>query len=316
MTLLAGDGPFIGGPMPLRPVVAGADPYRTRLCYRWVGAMAFDPTMRALAEQAAARAGWSIDLDGFIERLRRCIGGEDGPTEPEAVRASALHVDDLYLAHACALGDARARYAFATTHLGAVDEHLRRFRLAPSVVEEVRRKVEDLLLFGEPPDRPPRIGQYSGRGPLRAFVATVAVNASRSWLRQQRRHPDVELDEVTSVLLRPADQSGQAALPRYSEMLRDAMRVALTLLDQRQRTVVRLHVARGVPQTKIAKMLGVNQSTVSRTLDAALHSLQAGIRQRLQQQGVGDDEIASLVRDVRHAIDISLSRILAASEAG
>jgi RNA polymerase sigma-70 factor, ECF subfamily len=274
-----------------------------------------DAMLRALAEQVAARAGWRVDLDGFVDFLTQCAGPQRVEGEPlDAASAFGLHVDDLYLAYGCAVGEPRARQTFATIHLGVVDERLRRFRFGSSDAEEVRRKVEDLLLFGRE-GGPPRIAQYKGRGPLRAFVAAVAVNVARSWLRTQQHRRDVELDDVTSALLRPPDESREAASPEYSELLREALRATVALLEQRQRTIVRLHLTRGVPQVKIAKMLGVNQSTVSRTLEAALYSLQTGIRRRLQERGLRDDEITSIVRDVRHAIDISLSRVLAASEA-
>jgi hypothetical protein len=66
-----------------------------------------------------------------------------------------------------------------------------------------------------------------------------------------------------------------------------------------------------VSLTQIARILGVHQSTVSRDLDAALHLLQRSVRSRLRDDyGLDENEVKSIMRDVRSKLDLSLSRLL------
>ncbi len=253
-----------------------------------------------------AEAHWGEPLmahAAFAQRLRAAVAAERSPAEALA----RIHTIDLYLAQACAGGSARAMSLFSNRHLSRVGEHLAAFRSAHVTADEVRRELEDALLLGRG-ESAPRIGQYSGRGPLDRFVATAARNTMRSLLR--RKGHDTAADDVAEVASKVGEShpsSRKLVVTRYEGIIRDAVRASLPSLDRRQRTILRLHMSQGVPLTHIARMLRVHQSTVSRTLEAAIDQLYTAIRKYLREvYGFNDPEMDSIIRDVRSRIESQL----------
>jgi RNA polymerase sigma-70 factor, ECF subfamily len=261
-----------------------------------------------------AEAAWpafQLDRPTFRARLLSAFEGGRAP-----VAVSEIHAVDLYLACACAAGLPSAVSEFAARYLSPVDIYLKRFRNSPIRAEDVRRDLEDTLLFGRA-GSPPRIGQYNGRAPLERFVAVAARNAAVSMLRAQQRGFGEDFNALASQLASPPEGSESLVAARYEGVIREALRVALVSLDRRQRTIVRLHLAQGVTLTQIARMLKVHQSTVSRSLDAAIQVIYVEIRRQLQGlEGMNSSEMRSIVRDVRNRIDLSLSRVLRDTRGG
>ena len=91
-------------------------------------------------------------------------GVEIEPTRLAAFLAArpSSHLEDQYLACACADGDPAALAAFEAKILPGIAASLRRLALPADVAAEVHQRVRAHLLVGEPP----RIAEYQGRGPL------------------------------------------------------------------------------------------------------------------------------------------------------
>jgi len=274
------------------------------------------PEIQPMIEQLtdAAEAEWPvfrIDRAAFARRLMTAIGEQ---TADSATTLRKIHGADLYLAFACELGIPAALTAFAATYLASTDTYLKQFRNSSVRAEDVRSELEDTLLFGRK-SPPGRIGQYQGRAPLRNFVARAARNAALTMLRSERRHVANDFDTLASQLAAPPAGSASIVAARYEDAVRDAVRNALVALGLRQRTIVRLHLLRGIPQTQIARMLKVHQTTVSRTFEAALHVIYDEIRRQLRElYGMTDSEMQSIIHDVRGRIELTWSRILSGTQ--
>ena len=76
--------------------------------------------------------------------------------------------------HLGRIGEDLALAHFERLFLPAVDGYVGRLGLADAVVDDVRQELRIRLLVGEDP----RIGQYSGRGPLAAWVRMAAIRTS------------------------------------------------------------------------------------------------------------------------------------------
>jgi RNA polymerase sigma-70 factor len=254
---------------------------------------------RAVDAAAAAWPGLDGDRVAFRRRLEGLVAGEASP----ALALTHLHLADLYLAHECSRRTPQAIAIFAARHLSRVDEYVKKFRPAGVCPDEVRRELEDVLLLGR--RGAPRIGQYTGRGALAGFVAAAARNAALTQLRQTPREMMADLKTIDH----PAANDGSVkrlAARQYEAVISDALRAGLQSLELRQRTIVRLHMSRGVTLTQIGRMLGLHQSTVSRSLDAALHHLCSEVRRRLHQAyGLGNAEIESIIHDIRSQISLT-----------
>jgi RNA polymerase sigma-70 factor, ECF subfamily len=261
---------------------------------------------RAILGAERAWPAFRVPPETFRKHLLAIL---EGAGSDAAQTMENLHASDLYLAHACALGVPAAIEAFAATHLASVGQHVHGYEDVSA--DAVRRELEDTLILGKS-ELGPRIAKYEGRGPLGAFVKRAAQYAAATLRRRAAAQREVEwIDELASVICSPPESTKRVVVSRYSAVIQEAVLAALWTLDRRQRMVVRLHLTEGVALTRIAKMFNVNQSTVSRWLQAAIDHLYAEIRRAVRDaHGVDGSELESIVRDVRSQVDLSLSRIL------
>jgi len=97
---------------------------------------------------------------------------------------------------------------------------------------------------------------------------------------------------------------------KYRAAFQRAMEEALQVLDDREREILRLHVADGLTVDRIAKRYDVSQSTVSRWLAGARRRvLDEGRRLLRQRMPVSESEFESLVALMVSQLEISLSRV-------
>jgi RNA polymerase sigma-70 factor (ECF subfamily) len=232
--------------------------------------------------------------------------------ETGTTAATDLYHVDLYLAVACSAGDPAAIAAFSRRYLENVAHYVRRFADHVALFDEVRAQLEDKLLFAAEAGHPPRIAQYAGRGPLEAWVALAAQRSLLSMLRARgsvsRSDPTEGLWEVwtaTADLERDLSQ-------RYAETIKEALRLVVQSLPVRQRMILRLSIVEDVSLSQIARMLKVNQSTISRTFHLSLDRVNEELRTKLKAiHGMRDSEVESVVRELRSRIDLSLSGVFA-----
>ena len=106
-------------------------------------------------------------------------------------------------------------------------------------------------------------GSFRGEGPLEAWVWRIVLNAARSDAR--RSTPAIDYVETSAANGRPEHDA--------------ELRVALTLLPERQRTAVFLRYYADLDYAAIGEALGIATGTVAATLNAAHTTL----RSRLEE---------------------------------
>src|ERR1700722_16416899 len=143
-----------------------------------------------------ARAAWpgvnvgEAEFTAYVEERRDSskVGGEH----------AAVRSGDLYLACACARGDAAALLAFERAFFGDIERSLKRrggAGLPPR--DEVEQLVRHRLFVADDGARP-RIAEYSGRGDLRSWFR---VTVSRMVLNLAMR-PGPEIPFENDLLVR------------------------------------------------------------------------------------------------------------------
>ena len=250
---------------------------------------------------ARGRAAWpAVQLDG--EALAAFL----------AAGAGLAHAEDLYLACACARGNAAAIDAFETRVLPPIAGALRRIALDDDLVKEVRQRVREHLLVGDPP----RIAEYRGRGPLTAWVRIVAVRMALQHKRRAKadeRRAEVLGHEPTPPRLDPALELLRA---RHQDSFRAAFAAALAELTPHQRNLLQLHLLEDLSLAEIATMHGVSKSSAARWLSQARTTLDEGIRHRLRAElRLGEPELDSLIVALQSRLDLSVERLLAPDHA-
>jgi RNA polymerase sigma-70 factor (ECF subfamily) len=221
-----------------------------------------------------------------------------------AIDCADLHASDLYLACACASGEASALAAFERRYLVEVPRYLAGTGARADTVEEVKQLLRVRLFTGARP----RILDYSGRGSLAGWLRVAAVRTAAN-LRRDERAASVRDEARDEPRIDPEREHLDA---RYRPELEAAVKHALSRLDVRERSLLRLHFLERLTLERLAVMFQVHRATVVRWLAAArqraIDETFAYLRAKL---AASDTELESLQRILRSQLEVSLRRVLA-----
>jgi RNA polymerase sigma-70 factor (ECF subfamily) len=250
-----------------------------------------------------------IDLRPLAEHLGGCATvAEPGADPLEALLQ--LHTSDVYLAYAAGTGALHAQEAFALHCHEAISKAVRTIDERPAFADEIRQILNERLLLpsgGEPP----RLLQYVGRSALTTWVAVAAKREALGQNRKEavrQRHAEqaaawpleIELDPELEYLKR-----------QYRGAFQEAVSTALGRLSARERTVIRLQAVSGLTLARIATMLAVDESTVSRWAQRARQTVREQTEKELGVAlGIQVQELPSLARLVTSQLEVSVARLL------
>lgn len=257
--------------------------------------------LRELLEKG--RTAWpavTLTAEAFVRHLARHLPGEGG-----AEVLGQLHGADLYLACACAVGERQALLAFEQHVLQKVPARLG--QIAESTVDEVLQVMRQRLLLGRG-DTPPRIADYSGRGPLLAWVRIIGVRIVGELASQDGRQELFdEPPETLARMLAPDDPEKDLLKEDSRQALITALRTALAVMPERERALLRLHHIHGLTMDRLATMYGEPRSSIARRVMQARERLlkltRGDLASRLKLEG---SELESLLGLVRSRLDLSL----------
>jgi RNA polymerase sigma-70 factor (ECF subfamily) len=231
---------------------------------------------------------------------------------PDRTTISSLFAGDLYLACACLAGTAGAAEALTARYGSAIRRAIGRVVRGPNA-REIEQEMLMELLVGTPVS-PPELAGYAGRAPLTRWLEVVGHRAALRWLRAERTRGQVverAAAEPTAVGETPAESN--LLRERYRDDFERSLKEALGRVQERDRSLLRLHLVNNVSVDKIGKMLGVSQSTASRWLAGARENLLVDLKSILREQiRISSVEIESLADLVGGGLDVSISRILRA----
>ncbi len=265
-----------------------------------------------LAQQlAAARAAWpgvALSDEKFLAHLARHLPDDGAPL----LRLRELRGDELYLARACADGDAEALRAFEAAHLRDVRGALARLDRDGLPVDDVLADLR-LKLLVQDGDAPPRILEYAGRGELRGWLRITAVRAA--FRQRDRERAGAATDEDDAL----ADRSAPAGNPeldvlksQHGDAFRRAFREAMAALTSRDQLLLRQHFLDGLTLEQLGALHGgVNRSTVLRWIRRVQELLLKKTRRALVDElHLTAAECDSLLRDMQSQFAGSVRRIL------
>jgi RNA polymerase sigma-70 factor (ECF subfamily) len=212
---------------------------------------------------------------------------------------------DLYLACACARGDASALAAFEDRCLRHIDGALSRLGVDADVSAEIKQEIRRRVLIGD--GEPAQIVGYSGRGDLRSWVRVIATREALQRRRRTRR--DVQLEDDALIQhFAPGDNPETEYLKGlYREKFKRSFEGALKTLSHRERTLLRQHYIDGLTIDEIGRLYRMHRSTASR-LVARVRSLvlETTRAEMMSQLDVEPHELDSILRLIRSQIEISL----------
>jgi RNA polymerase sigma-70 factor (ECF subfamily) len=265
-----------------------------------------EPTLESLLADIvqAATTTWPDVKLGAAEFVSY-LGQRLPPDEPPEQALRQLHTCDLYLACACARGDAHAVAAFETHGLGVIDRALATLRIDEHVVAEVKQQLRRDLLVGN--ERSPEILDFLGRGHLRGWVRVMAVRAALALVQRARRDQPVDHDLLESELGPRHDPELEFLKHQYSGEFKSALHEAIAELSARERTLLRQQFLDGLTIDEIGLLYHVHRATAARWLVRARQRVLARTRTNLMKRlTLQTEELDSILRLIHSRLDVSL----------
>jgi RNA polymerase sigma-70 factor (ECF subfamily) len=259
-------------------------------------------TVRALI--ADARAAWpAINLDEtrFAAHVATLHGD---PTALDRVRGA-----DLWLAFACASGDATALRILEQQYLPKAARAIARFGDPHGFVEDAIQLLRERLLVGDPP----RIATYAGAGSLESWLKVAAVRVAIN-LRAKQDHPVEPDDRADAALAGVQDPELDFIKAQYRGDFASALRDSFADLDADERGMLRFYLIDKLNIAEIAGLFGVSRATIGRRIVDAREKILAGTRDRLKSRlQIASEDLDSLLALVQSQVDLSLSQVLGTS---
>jgi RNA polymerase sigma-70 factor (ECF subfamily) len=254
-----------------------------------------------LGRARAAFPEVQLDAAAFVEWLAPRAGGE----------LAVLPVEELFLAWACARGDAAATRALDRLYLARLAPAVGRVDPSPEFLDEVLQQLREKLLVGPSP----RIATYDGAGPLMSWLRAAAVRTALNARRPGAREVAADDEALEALPLSGPDPELAAVRGQHRAVFSEAFQAALATLTPRERNLLRLQALDGLSLGVIGEMYGVNKSTVSRWLARAHEGLLAATREGLARRLALDDAaLESLLRAMRSSLELSVARLLGPAE--
>jgi RNA polymerase sigma factor (sigma-70 family) len=284
------------------------------------------------AQSQAAR--WGLSLEKFslsLERsARKSFASEETPLQKLEDYLSALHLEDLALAAACAAGCESAwEHFFATyrPYLRAAAAAILRCSAASAEACELGDSLfTDLygLADGKGSDRS-LFRYFHGRSSLKTWLRAVLAQRHIDSIRAGRRFEQLAEDEVTEaerklphgLQVQPTDPHREL----YVSLFIRALQAALDRLQPLEKDRLRLYYAEEKTLAEIGRLLGEHESSVSRHLDRLRRDLRQSVEEILRcgfvaangspaQPGLSDAEIVLCFEYSAENTPIDLEKLL------
>lgn len=221
-----------------------------------------------------------------------------------------LHLRELALAHACALGKNVAWTRFVAEHR----EPLTRAAIAITRSSSLGQDLADSLyseLFGlteRDGERRSPLASYSGRGSLMGWLRTTL--AQRHVDHHRRTHRETPIEHEDFVASSPSPTTSEDMLRR----LNTALAVTMRALDEESRFMLAAWFLDGRTLLQIARLLRVHEATISRKLKRLTEKLHKDLLKHLQAGGLSRRAAEEALGTDPRDLTLNLRNLLQTSE--
>jgi RNA polymerase sigma-70 factor, ECF subfamily len=224
---------------------------------------------------------------------------------------ATLHLEELALARACALGHERAWEIFVSRYREKL------YDIAAYIAKEssTARELADSLyadLYGTSTREGKRISKlasYTGRGSLEGWLRTVLAQEYVNRYRKQRRLVSLDEEREAGKQFAAAEEESP---PMHDSRLESATDGAMAALSAEDRFLLAAYYLDRRTLAEIARALRVHESTISRRLDKLAKTLRRKILATLRRNGMSrrqaEEALLVDVRDLRVNIRASLAQ--------
>ena len=254
-----------------------------------------------LYERANA-ARWDVALARFATALEISVARAFGES-PRDIReveryVSALHLEDLALACACAEGHEAAWDHFVLQHRPVLYRSADALEPGGGAREIADALYGELFGVGERHDERRSLFRYfHGRSSLATWLRAVLSQRYVDRIRSQRRlDPLPDEEDQRAVAVAPAADPDRG---KYLALLRTALVLALEHLTDRDRLRLALYYAQQLTLAQAGRLLKEHEATVSRQLARTRAAIRTDVEEHLRKNaGLSEPEIARCFESV------------------
>lgn len=251
-----------------------------------------------VAAGAESHGGLGLPASAFVEHMASAVRPDDGSAVLDQLRAA-----DLYLAWACAQGNAEAIRAFEDRYLDDIDD------------PDERQLARERLFVRAADDKPPRVANYDGRGPLRDWTRIVVARALAD--AQRRQESDAErqqrVNELAAVVSETLEQDPSLShlQTELAAEIKRAIEESLAALTAQQRNLLRLRYLHGTSVEEMARLYNRHRVSMSRRLSKIQGDLLSRARRLLMTRlEVEPTDLEATVALVHSRLELTLDRLL------
>ena len=275
--------------------------------------MRLDPDLCVRLYRAAKAERWDVPHQTFVDALEASSGKAfpaSAPGKTELIRYfESLHLEDLALACACALGNHAAWDHFVLEMRPALYRAAEALDRSGGARELADSLYADLYGIGEGNARRSLLRYFHGRSSLATWLRAVLAQRHIDALRAARRHEPLPADE------RHAGGTTETSDPDCGGLvarLRDALRSAMARLDARDRLRLSCYYAEQLTLAETGRLLKEHEATVSRKLARTRTRVRQEVERELRAAGLSPAQVARCFEcATEDAGDMDLRKVLA-----
>lgn len=222
-----------------------------------------------------------------------------------------LKTADMYLAAACLERIPAALEVFERQFLSMTSPVLARVRVSLDVIDEAKQVLRHRFFVGAG-NAGPKMAEYSGVGPLHAWVKVAIARAALRVARAPKHRVDAD-DAVLRAIPAPMNDLEVDYLKRlYGASAGEAVRVAFTRLAVRDRNLLRQYYSLGLGIDQLGAFYRVHRATAARWVLNARQELVARTRTELEQQlNIDREDLSSVLRLLQSQLEDVMRSVLA-----
>lgn len=233
----------------------------------------------AYTRGAAAWPGLVASRTDFLQigelcRERMANGGERPAWD-------ALNAPDIFLIAALMAGRPEAHAAFERAMLEPCRGPLARLGLSVAGVEDVLAELRGKLVVAQGGALP--IVRQTGEGNLVALIRVMAVRAGINRQKRENRYAS-EGGGTLEHLIGTHSPAGMLLSEEAKQLLRRVIAAAVATLDERDQTLLRLHLYHRMTIDDLGRTYGVHRATAARWLAKIHDAIDAETRHALAQE--------------------------------
>jgi RNA polymerase sigma-70 factor, ECF subfamily len=248
---------------------------------------------------------WALSREEFAASLEASAGRAFASGQPSRrdleKYVSGLHVADLALACACALGRDAAWDHFVHEHrpvLYRAADALDPTGGAREIADSLYADLYGIAGAGAAADRRSLFRYFHGRSSLATWLRAVLAQRHVDMLRARRRIEALpEEDDAIAPVAVPEPDPDRASLARLIET---ALRAAIDRLPAKDRLRLRSYYAVEMTLAQIGRLTGEHEATVSRHLARTRRDLRSAVEQDLRDRARLNDA------QIRRALELAL----------